>query len=198
MNNQSVFWKSPELSGLELQKAAYRTHAFTPHFHDEYAIGVFLRGAQEKFYRGATHTISEGSIYVINPGEIHYGYPIDEHGWTYRMVYVSADLVKDIASQIFGQEQDYPYLPELSIKDETLFDNIVNLHHTFKIPGGSLLKKRIRLYFCSWRSAQKTCRYTSWKLSDQVIQQTKQIRSRKYWPTLRSIHLSWETCKCRK
>lgn len=147
MNNKSVFWKSPELNGLELQKATYRTHAFTPHFHDEYAIGVFLRGAQEKFYRGATHTVFEGCICVINPGEIHYGYPIDEHGWTYRMVYVSADLVQNIAAQMFGEKQDYPYFPELLIKDETLFDNIVKLHHTFEIPGGSLLKKESDFIF---------------------------------------------------
>jgi len=89
MNNKSVFWKSPELNGLELQKTTYRTHAFTPHFHDKYAIDVFIRCAQKKFYLGETHTVFEVTICVINPGEIHYGYPIDEHGWTYRMVYIS-------------------------------------------------------------------------------------------------------------
>jgi AraC-like DNA-binding protein len=144
MNNDNVFWKVPELDGLELQKATYRNHSFTPHFHEEYALGTFLRGVQKKFYRGSTHTISAGNICVINPGEIHYGYPIDEHGWTYRMIFINAGLMKELATQIMGTKQNSLYFQNFIIDDRELFKKIIILHQTLEFPGISLLEKETK------------------------------------------------------
>lgn len=111
MNKQNLFWKLPELGALELQKATYRNHSFTPHFHEEYAIGVFLSGSQEKYYRQTKHIIPEGAICLINPGEVHSARSVDNNGWSYRMLYPSSTMVRAIATQITGKEQDYPFFP---------------------------------------------------------------------------------------
>ena len=141
LDDQNKFWRLPELGGLELQKATYKTHSFTPHFHEEYAIGVLLKGSQEKYYRRSTQVIHEGQICVINPGEVHFAGPADKHGWTYRMLYANASLLREISTQIMGKTQNYPFFPNLVINDDDLFNMILNLHLILERPGSSLLEK---------------------------------------------------------
>ena len=140
MEKQNIIWKLKELGGLEGQKATF-THTFTPHFHEEYAIGIFLSGSQEKFYRGSTHIIREGQICVINPGEVHFASPVNQEGWTYRILYANASLLREISTQIMGKEQDYPFFPNPVIDDRELFDVIFNLHLILEKPEASLLEK---------------------------------------------------------
>jgi len=140
-DDQNKFWKLPELGGLELQKATYRSHSFTPHFHEEYAIGIFVEGSQKKHHRGSTHILNEGQICVINPGEVHCASPADGKGWTYRMLYINASILKDIYTQIIGKEQESPFFPNLDIDDDKLFNMILNLHLVLEKPASTLLEK---------------------------------------------------------
>ncbi len=141
MDKQNKFWKLPELEGLELQKATYRAHSFTPHFHEEYAIGILLKGSQEKYCRRSKHIIHEGQICVINPGEVHFAGPVDKHGWSYRMLFANASLLREISSQIMGMKQDYPFFPDLVIDDDNLFNMILNLHLILERPETPSLEK---------------------------------------------------------
>lgn len=140
MDKQNIIWKLKELGGLEIQKATY-THSFTPHFHEEYSISIFLKGSQEKSYRGLTHIIHEGQICVVNPGEVHFATPVDQEGWTYRILYANASLLRDISTQIVGKKQNYPIFPNLVIDDKKLFNIILNLHLILEKPEVSLLEK---------------------------------------------------------
>ncbi|MEN8155276.1 MAG: AraC family transcriptional regulator [Acidobacteriota bacterium] len=141
MDKQNKFWKLSGLRGLELHKATYKTHSFTPHFHEEYAIGIFLKGSQEKYYRRSTHIIHEGQICVVNPGEVHCASPADQNGWTYRMLYINSSLLRDMSAQITAKQQDYPFFPNLVINDKKLFKMILNLHQILEKPEVSLLLK---------------------------------------------------------
>jgi hypothetical protein len=40
-------WRDPALDNLELLRATYITHAFAPHTHEGYAIGVIENGAEQ-------------------------------------------------------------------------------------------------------------------------------------------------------
>ncbi len=140
MAKQNTIWKLKELGGLEVQKATY-THSFTPHFHEEYSISIFVKGSQKKSYKGSTHIICEGQICVINPGEVHFATPVDREGWTYRVLYANAILLRDIFTQIVGKKQDYPVFSNPVIDDRELFNTILNLHLILEKPEFSLLEK---------------------------------------------------------
>jgi len=45
------FWHDTALSNLELLHATYVTHAFAPHTHEGYVIGVIEQGAEQFAYR---------------------------------------------------------------------------------------------------------------------------------------------------
>lgn len=94
------FWRSPGLPGVDLLKARYVTHRFTPHAHESYTIALVLSGMQEFGYRGARHHASAGSLSTLNPQEVHHGHAGVPEGWTYRVLYPSVEFVSGIAAEV--------------------------------------------------------------------------------------------------
>src|SRR5260370_12542105 len=88
--NRAKIWREPALANAELLRAAYRTHQFPPHAHDEYAIGFIERGAQA-YTRGRKERliIPMGKICVINPGQLHEGMGATELGPAFPLISIS-------------------------------------------------------------------------------------------------------------
>lgn len=82
-------------AGFERGEANFTTHAFAPHRHDTYAIGVTLDGAQSFRYRGAKAFSKAGQCYVLHPDELHDGQPEGESGYRYRILYIEPRLIQD-------------------------------------------------------------------------------------------------------
>ena len=53
--------------GIERLVAHFGGHAYEPHRHETYAIGVTLSGAQEFRYRGADCVSATGQVMVLHP-----------------------------------------------------------------------------------------------------------------------------------
>lgn len=126
------FWHAQDLGKLELLRATYITHSFSPHTHNGYAIGVIEAGAETFCYRGNVHIAPAGSIVVINPGEMHTGQAVDEAGWSYRMLYPEVDLVQKAALEVFGRQRDIPDFANPVIWDKELAGIIRRLHITLE------------------------------------------------------------------
>ncbi len=77
------------LGPMECIAAEYRSHRFTPHFHDTYVVGVVTAGAARTRYCGETAVLRPGSVFVIEPGEVHDGQPVGDDGYRYRAFYPS-------------------------------------------------------------------------------------------------------------
>lgn len=118
------FWRDPTLGNLELLRATYITHAFVPHTHDGFAIGVVESGAY--------HTAPAGHIVVINPGEPHTGHAATRAGWAYRMLYPDVSLLQQAASQMAGRPQHIPFFAQPVIRDDGLAKLILSLHATLE------------------------------------------------------------------
>jgi AraC-like DNA-binding protein len=81
--------------GFERGEASFGGHAFSPHRHDTYALGLTLRGVQCFGYRGvATHCLA-GQAFVLHPDERHDGHAGTDDGFTYRMLYLEPALVQE-------------------------------------------------------------------------------------------------------
>lgn len=81
--------------GFRRLAARFHGHAFDPHRHESYAVGVTLDGVQEFTYRGALRASSKGQTMVLHPDESHDGHAGIEDGFTYRMIYVDPALICD-------------------------------------------------------------------------------------------------------
>lgn len=81
-------------SAVELLRAAYLTHRFSPHAHEELAVGVIEGGAVRTRLRYGMVVIPAGRIVTLNPGEVHCGAPASPEGYRYRMFYLGEPLVR--------------------------------------------------------------------------------------------------------
>jgi AraC-like DNA-binding protein len=125
---RATFWRDPALSDLELLRATFITHAFAPHTHDGYAIGVVEKGAERFKYRKNVYVAPQGSVVVINPGEMHTGEAASAEGWSYRMLYPDITLLQRAAADVLNTDQDIPYFPEPVISDPAVASALTQLH----------------------------------------------------------------------
>ena len=135
------FWRDLQLDNLELLRATYVTHTFSPHVHEGFAIGVIQRGATATNYRHAHYDIPAGTIVVINPGELHTGKAASEYGWAYRMFYPKATQLEQIASELTGSPHDIPFFSSPVIDDDDLARSLLELHRTLEDESSSRIER---------------------------------------------------------
>ncbi|AIO70816.1 AraC family transcriptional regulator [Burkholderia oklahomensis] len=82
-------------TGIERVEAHFLDHAFTPHRHDTYAIGITLSGVQTFRYLGETRHCLPGQCHILHPDELHDGRAGTDEGFGYRIVYVDPALVQE-------------------------------------------------------------------------------------------------------
>lgn len=95
---ERTHWARVALTGgrpLDLMAASFRDHAYAPHAHEEFAVGVTVGGLETIRYRGAHHLSGPGSIVVLEPGETHTGGPAGRDGFAYRVGYPGAGLLAE-------------------------------------------------------------------------------------------------------
>lgn len=135
----AALWQVNELGErFDALAATYVTHAFTRHAHEGFAIGVIERGAETFLYRGRRWCADAGKIVVINPGEIHTGEAATRAGWSYRMIYPDASLLRRAASELAGRTCDVPFFPDAVIDDPLLYDALHRLHCALQQDAGKL------------------------------------------------------------
>ena len=73
--------------------AADSAHAFGRHLHDQYGLGLMLRGAQKSLSGRGVVEAEQGDLITVNPGEVHDGAPIGDGGRAWRMLYFEPEAL---------------------------------------------------------------------------------------------------------
>lgn len=186
---QVKFWRDPALSNLELLRAKYVTHSFSPHTHEGFAIGVIVDGVEAFTYQGSAHAAPAGSIVVIQPGEVHTGQAGIETGWSYRMLYPDAGLVQHAASEVAGQQRLIPYFPTPVIQDKQLAECLNRLHIVLETSTSRLERES---YFL-WTLAQLIAKYADTRVEFKSVGRHQSIkRVQEYLHAYFADHVSLE------
>jgi AraC-like DNA-binding protein len=82
---------------IEVLHARYFEHAFAPHWHDEFAIGLIDEGVEQFEYGGAVYRATPGEVVLFDAGQVHTGQGFDERGFGFRMLYVPESTFREIA-----------------------------------------------------------------------------------------------------
>lgn len=89
--------------GLELLHASCYGYIYPAHFHNEFVIAAFSRGAQKYQIAQWQGIATPGMVMVIPPGEIHTGEAAEcSMGWKYCAFYPSSRLLNEIADDVLG------------------------------------------------------------------------------------------------
>lgn len=108
------------MPGLERLEARFHGHAYDPHRHETYAIGLTLDGAQGFRYRGEAQVSRAGQIMVLHPDEQHDGHAAVPDGFSYRMIYVDPALVAQALDQEGAGARSLPFVVDPVTQDHTM------------------------------------------------------------------------------
>ncbi len=126
---RTLFWRTHELGPVEWLAAEYRTHRFTRHWHDTYAIGTVEAGGETFIARGERHYVRPGDLVLLNPGDIHDGETADPSGWRYRMVYPATEVLARVASEIAARPTPAPHFGRAVVHDPEAARLLLAAHH---------------------------------------------------------------------
>ncbi len=115
---------APVHPGIERIEAYFAAHAYDPHRHDTYAIGLTLSGVQRFDYRGAQADSTGGHVIVLHPDEVHNGRSGAESGFRYRMAYFEPRLIRDALGQ---RARTLPFVRTAVLNDDRLASALVPL-----------------------------------------------------------------------
>ena len=97
---------APAQPGLERMEAFFAGHAFDPHRHDSYALGLTISGVQSFDYRGQRADSLAGCAILLHPDERHDGRAGAETGFRYRMLYLEPRVIRDALN---GRAANLPF-----------------------------------------------------------------------------------------
>ncbi|WPC03838.1 AraC family transcriptional regulator [Pseudomonas benzenivorans] len=127
-NEQTHFWRAPQLGGVELLHARYIEHTFSPHVHEGFVLGVVEQGAHLFQHRGSGHLASVGSMIVINPDELHSCSKAGDQGWRYRACYPDAQQIRGVLQELELDAAGLPGFASSVIQDLELTRAFAELH----------------------------------------------------------------------
>ncbi|VVO72187.1 Arabinose operon regulatory protein [Pseudomonas fluorescens] len=93
-------------TGIETLRAHFEGHAYDPHWHDSYLVGVTEQGVQQFNCRRARHQSTPGKVFLLEPGDIHDGEAPTVDGFTYRMLYLDPQWLQRELSAVFDNAPD--------------------------------------------------------------------------------------------
>lgn len=144
---QTRFWESQALAGVELLQARYIEQRFSPHVHEGFVFTVIEGGAQRFRHRGADHLAPVGSMVLINPDEVHTGSKAHDQGWWYRGFYPAPVQVEGVLAELGLCRDGMPSFAVSVLQDVDLHQTFAQLHRLLGSDACSLEQQT------AWREA---------------------------------------------
>jgi AraC-like DNA-binding protein len=119
--NKFIYRKS---AGITALSASMTDFTYKKHAHQEYAMGVTLRGIQKYNLEGSLQLSYQKGVMLFNPEQAHDGMAHDKSGLDYVMIYIEPQLFLEVIEQ-----KDIVCFSNPIVYDERLEQGILNLSH---------------------------------------------------------------------
>lgn len=90
-------------TGIETLQAHFEGHAYDPHWHDSYLVGVTQQGVQRFSCGRRRHDSTPGKVMLLAPGEVHDGDAPAAGGFTYQALYLSPQWLDASLRELFEE-----------------------------------------------------------------------------------------------
>jgi AraC-like DNA-binding protein len=95
-----VFWRDERMPFVELRKVTDgRQVCYALHSHPHWSLGAIISGKSTFRYRDNSFPVSAGDLVVMNPEWAHACNPIDDHPWSYLMMYIDTQWLTNLRFQ---------------------------------------------------------------------------------------------------
>jgi AraC-like DNA-binding protein len=140
-------WREGSLSGgLELLRASCFEYRYPAHFHEEFVIAAFVRGAQRHRVSRYQGVAEAGTLMIIQPGEVHTGEAVErDQGWDYCAFYPTAAFLERIADDVLGGQGGIDFGCEIVRRDPFVTRSFLRAH-TLISDASDVIEKQCAAY----------------------------------------------------
>ncbi|MEH6356943.1 MAG: AraC family transcriptional regulator [Marinobacter sp.] len=124
-----VFWRDERMPFVELRKVADgRQVCYALHSHPHWSLGAITSGKSTFLYRNDSFVVSAGDLVVMNPEWAHACNPLDDHPWSYLMMYIDTQWLTNRRFQAgLLPTQAWQDLNTAVLSDKRWFDRYCHL-----------------------------------------------------------------------
>ncbi|MFJ4066329.1 AraC family ligand binding domain-containing protein [Pseudomonas sp. NPDC089996] len=90
-------------TGIESVRAHFVGHAYDPHWHDSFLVGITEQGVQQFNCRRVRHQSTAGQVFLLEPGDLHDGHAPTAEGFTYSTLYLEPNWLDSELRALFEQ-----------------------------------------------------------------------------------------------
>lgn len=115
-------------AGITALSASITEFTYKKHAHEEYAVGVTLRGIQHYHLDGSLQLSYQNGVMLFNPEQAHDGMAHDETGLDYVMLYIDPQLLLEASEKKDIVRFSTPIVYDYSLKQKivSLSEAILN------------------------------------------------------------------------
>jgi AraC-like DNA-binding protein len=160
-----IYKKSAGITALSASMTDFR---YKNHAHQEYAIGVTLRGIQQYHLDGSLQLSYQNGVMLFNPEQAHDGMAHDETGLDYVMLYIEPEMLLKVM-----EKKDMVRFSTPIVYDDRLEQKILNLASAILSEKDEALCTELFLSLTD--SLNPTNLSTEFKKDDGLIRKAKEI-----------------------
>lgn len=140
-------WRDNGLpDGMELLCASCFDHSYPAHFHAEFVVAAFSRGAQRHRVLRREGVAEAGTVMIIHPGELHAAEAAArDDGWDYCAFYPSARFLEAIADDVLGGRGQLDFGSDV-IRHDVAATRLLLRAHTIITNTPDTLEKEAAVY----------------------------------------------------
>lgn len=127
LKNHFQFANNPKLSSVTGLRATMSDFSYGRHTHEEYSLGVTLKGRQDFFCRNAFYKSQAGGIILFNPEDVHDGHSGLDQEIEYVMLYIHPNEFKPLFNTLGYNKGHTLRLDNNLLDDPTLRNQILSL-----------------------------------------------------------------------
>ncbi len=135
------YWRHQGLGGLHLMRARFVGHRFSRHSHETFAIGAVESGVEEIRFADGVERAGADEVVLIDPGVVHTGRAHSPGGWTYRVLYPSAEQLVAIGEEVGA----HPSFALRMVTDRRMARSVVAAHRAAEIGDPLTADSHLRL-----------------------------------------------------
>ncbi|WCN15075.1 helix-turn-helix domain-containing protein [Marinomonas mediterranea] len=133
--NRFQFAKSSAVDDIVLLNASMTDFTYGKHAHEEFSIGVTLRGRQDFFAVGQFHKSHPGSVIILNPDDAHDGESGGDKALEYKMLYVKPEQLTPALSALGMPHPEHFRVKHTVSQQDTLRDQVLRLASLIESDG---------------------------------------------------------------
>ena len=119
------------LDGIELKSAMFIDKSFPSHFHQSWSLAYIEHGSENIAFNNSGFLVSKNAVQLIPPYSIHKNWSNNNNAWAYKALYISDDVIKNVAKKINAHYSYLPSFPYFISYGNNAFD--INEASIFKI-----------------------------------------------------------------